>query len=159
MLAILYPRLSDANIENSYVLLLPLLHIFTKTPSYAAQSVLHALFLPTPFKFASMPTNQEGKDSTDARPSEEALKPGALYSDCSVVNIDLRGRVQDPQTEDKNEETSQAKITDDGEYGGEALGRLVWENFEESLKEREKNATGAVMQSSTSKTKDAKKDN
>ncbi|KAL5512532.1 hypothetical protein ACEPAG_3185 [Sanghuangporus baumii] len=135
----------------AYLLLLPLLHILTKTPSHAVQSVLHALFLPTPFKFASMPANQESKDVVDARPSEEVLKPGALYADCSVVSLDLRDRIQLPGPDDKQGEPSQAKLVDDGEYGGEALGRFVWESFEESLKAREKNATSSAPQTPTDK--------
>ncbi|KAL5531857.1 hypothetical protein ACEPAF_5420 [Sanghuangporus sanghuang] len=138
----------------AYVLLLPLLHIFTKTPSHAVQSVLHALFLPTPFKFASMPANQESKDLVDARPSEEVLKPGALYADCSVVSLDLRDRAQLPESDDKKEEPSQAKLMDDGEYGGEALGRFIWESFEETLKAREENATSNVPQAPADKKDD-----
>jgi hypothetical protein len=34
----------------SYILLYPLLLIFVKSSTAAAQSVLHVLFLPTPFK-------------------------------------------------------------------------------------------------------------
>ncbi|EJD08240.1 uncharacterized protein FOMMEDRAFT_75011 [Fomitiporia mediterranea MF3/22] len=132
----------------TYFLLQPLLRIFAKAPSHAVQSVLHALFLPTPFKFASIPA-KENQDSADNHPSEEALKPGALYADCSIVGIDLRNRDQIP--DDEKEAASKAKIVDDGEYGGEALGRFVWESFEESLKAREAGTSNAASTSSADK--------
>ena len=79
-----------------YILLQPLLRIFTKAPTSAIQSVLHALFLPTPFKLHQSDVGV-GSDSTTGKPSArrnrlvagEILKPGALYSDCSVIEVKL----------------------------------------------------------------------
>lgn len=86
---------------------------------------------------------------------EEILKPGALYSDCSVVKINLPNRAPLPESElsgadvqkagdagakekDKDKEKADVDVDmdvkDDGEYGGEALGRFVWEEYEKSLK-------------------------
>ncbi|KAI5116775.1 hypothetical protein M0805_008730 [Coniferiporia weirii] len=126
----------------TYILLQPILRIFAKAPSHAVQSILHALFLPTPFKRATKPVSETTKkDQTDDELPEEVLKPGALYSDCSIVRVDLQGRVQRLEGPDeKPGDTSMAELADDEEYGGEALGRLVWETFEEALKVRERDA-------------------
>jgi len=128
---------------HSYILLLPLLHISTKSPKAAIQSILHALFLPTPFKVlshtlpsddatpnASQKSNAENVPIPIAAPHrslnlihEEILKPGALYAECAVVNLDIALPDQD-----------QDQMTDDREYGGEVVGRRVWEAYEAALK-------------------------
>jgi len=128
---------------HSYILLLPLLHISTKSPKAAIQSILHALFLPTPFKVlshtlssddatpnASQKSNAENVPIPTAAPHrspnlihEEILKPGALYAECAVVNLDIALPDQD-----------QDQMTDDREYGGEVVGRGVWEAYEAALK-------------------------
>jgi len=80
------------------------------------------------------------------------MKPGALYADCSVVKI--TPRAQPPrQTTSRDGENKAAKgketqtdktedksgvLPDDGEMGGEPLGRQVWENFEAALRVWEK---------------------
>ncbi|KAH8110510.1 hypothetical protein DFH11DRAFT_1620114 [Phellopilus nigrolimitatus] len=125
-----------------YILLQPFHRILTKTPSQTIQSVLHVLFLPTPFKSVTMPvSDSSGKNPDDDLLPEEVLKPGALYSNCSIVRVDLQNRVPIPDGSDEKHGGStnpETKVSDDGEYGGETLGRLVWESFEEALKSREK---------------------
>ncbi|KAJ2917686.1 hypothetical protein MD484_g2694, partial [Candolleomyces efflorescens] len=180
-----------------YLLLQPILRIFTKSPSSAVQTVLHALFLPTPFKSLSMriaeqeaaassssSSKEDKSDSggTDKTPSSssssspsklkkpqpvfrEVLKPGALYSDCAVV-VSLKVPPPPPppsssssssgsddmkkdskKTKKEKSEKGKAKekekekgeeldisIEDDGDYGGEAVGRVVWEAYEGALK-------------------------
>ena len=79
---------------------------------------------------------------------EEVLVPGALYADCAVVvnltvkldNSDIQTQANDkikPGAETSmNEETRREviELPDDGEYGGELAGRLVWEAYEAGLK-------------------------
>lgn len=74
---------------------------------------------------------------------EEVLKPGALYADCAVVQ--LRVPLPLPLSEKENLKNKDAgtgtgeglEIEDDGEFGGEVMGRLVWEAYEEALKKWE----------------------
>ena len=80
----------------------------------------------------------------------EILKPGALYSDCSVIEVKLprvattggqigegkdmakgKGKKQGGKKEQGRLET---ELVDDGETGGEEVGRLVWERYEAQLK-------------------------
>jgi len=103
------------------MLLQPFLRLLTKSTSSAMQSVLHVLFLPTPFKSSA-------RQGTDA--PEEVLKAGALYRECAVVNL----RIPSPATADN----ADAEVPDDGEFGGVHLGQAVWESFEGALKEWEK---------------------
>ncbi|KAJ3769801.1 hypothetical protein FB446DRAFT_791051 [Lentinula raphanica] len=103
-----------------YLLFLPLLQITTKSSVAAVQSVLHALFLPTPFKLLSQQTPQTQTRSqsqggtndslidrsfTDS--PEEVLKPGALYAECAVVKL----RVPSPPLEEQNEDGDEKKET------------------------------------------------
>ena len=108
--------------------------------------MLHGLFLPTPFK-----SETHNKAETDEL-TVEVLKPGALYADCSVVRVtpgahpskqtpskDGQGKV----AMEKGKQTDKAEgksgiLPDDGEMGGESLGRQVWENFEAALRAWEK---------------------
>ena len=84
---------------NSYVLLSPFIWLLAKSSDMAMQSVLHALFLPTPFKrtlaqlsaasnaAADSPaegaSQSAGGDTVKTRVAAdsftEVLKPGALY--------------------------------------------------------------------------------
>jgi hypothetical protein len=141
------------------------------------QSILHSLFLPTPFKVLShsiseSTSQQKESDSKDPSESrlprsstslirEEVLKPGALYAECAVVNLNLsipsplQAEVE-AETEKSDGSSSKGKgkdkdkglkeevlqITDDGEYGGEAVGRMVWEAYEAALKIWEKPDNG-----------------
>jgi hypothetical protein len=56
------------------------------------QSVLHALFLPTPFK-STQSTQSTAERVKAAGPldelPDEALKPGALYAECAVVRVNV----------------------------------------------------------------------
>lgn len=117
----------------SYLTLQPILRVFTKSSLRSIQSILHVLFLPTPFKVkAKAPADNQTDDTTP----EEVLKPGAMYSECAV----LRLTVPPPQVpakkvqEGKEEATKGLEVPDDGELGGELCGRLVWEAYEEALK-------------------------
>lgn len=81
---------------------------------------------------------------------EEVLVPGALYADCAVVvkltvkldNPDTQMQVNDEvksgaKTSTNKKETRKREVIelpDDGEYGGELAGRLVWEAYEAGLK-------------------------
>ncbi|KAG6816743.1 hypothetical protein H0H87_003332 [Tephrocybe sp. NHM501043] len=136
-----------------YLLLQPLLRILTKSPTAAVQTVLHALFLPTPFKVTSKaapspkgPADQGTPiDSAVIDMPEEVLKPGALYAECAAVRLNVP-KPPDPlasegisQKEEKGKGKSGLReevieVVDDGEYGGEVMGRLVWEAYEEALK-------------------------
>ena len=92
---------------------------------------------------------------------EEVLVPGALYADCAVVvnlavkldkNPDMQVNDDDDDAEGKksgaamgtntnkkkSREEEVVELPDDGEYGGELAGRLVWEAYEAGLKVWEK---------------------
>lgn len=121
------------------------------------QTVLHALFLPTPFKVlsqSSVGTMDEKSKNTKGSPidssvidmPEEVLKPGALYADCAVVRLKVplppsavEQRASEKETVNDGETAAEVlDIQDDGEFGGELMGRLVWEAYEEALKDWEK---------------------
>ena len=130
-------------IVRRYLILQPILRIFFKSPEMAMQSMLHVLFLPTPFKVPVEPT--QVPDAT-----EEVLKPGALYRDCAVVTLqmsvsEISNVIALPNPKASSSKKGRGKageevldIPDDGEYGGEVAGRLVWEAYEEALKVWEK---------------------
>lgn len=72
----------------------------------------------------------------------EVLKPGALYRECAVVRLEVPRPPEPPRTdEEKNKEgkerAEESMLEDDGEFGGEAVGRAVWEWYEARLKEWE----------------------
>lgn len=143
---------------SRYLLFQPLLRIFTKAPTASMQTVLHTLFLPTPFKILSQAEPKSAEDKPKASVidesltdmPEEVLKPGALYSDCAVVKLKVpipasaleQGASENRSDKGKGKakEEGNAKledvidIPDDGEFGGELVGRLVWEAYEEGLK-------------------------
>ena len=77
----------NANYGARYIILNPVIRVLTKSPASALETVLHALFLPTPFKLAQsdaverQSTNEHGTATPGPRrtPDEiEVLKPGAL---------------------------------------------------------------------------------
>ncbi|KAJ7617299.1 hypothetical protein FB45DRAFT_933846 [Roridomyces roridus] len=128
-----------------YILLYPLLLLTTKSAVASIQTILHVLFLPTPFKVVQATT---AKEKSGAEP-EELLKPGALYAECAVVR-GLRVRVDESAEEESEKGAAKGKgkgkakegevemeIPDDGELGGERAGRLVWEEYERALKKWE----------------------
>lgn len=112
-----------------YIILQPLLRILTKSPTSAVQSVLHVLFLSTPFKKV-MQSSSKGS-------TQEVLKAGALYRECAVVDLWIPTPTSTPSG-DTNEGQDDTSMPDDGEFGGVHLGQSVWENFEAGLKEWEK---------------------
>jgi len=88
---------------------------------------------------------------------QELLRPGGLYSNCALVslrvNVDPELVQQDKEKPDPQPEKGKGKgkgkqdlkeevldLEDDGEYGGELAGRLVWETFEQGLKVWEANS-------------------
>ncbi|KZT03881.1 uncharacterized protein LAESUDRAFT_738043 [Laetiporus sulphureus 93-53] len=150
-----------------YIVLLPLLVVITKSPDNAIQSVLHALFLPTPMKRVFAQVNaavnsaplRDKQEATENRTFyEEVLKPGALYRECAVVQVALPPLPKRPsppagEKADKGKAKGKAKemagvtetashtgFTDDGEFGGETMGRAVWEWYEDRLKKWEAQA-------------------
>nr|VWO97984.1 Transcriptional repressor TUP1 [Ganoderma boninense] len=146
------------------VLFLPLL-LLTKTSESALQTVLHCLFLPTPLKRAQFKVDAAADDEVrkaqaqvQAAPAGgaesgrargparianvEVLKPGALYRECAVVQFDVpKPAVPLPEPKEskggKEKSTVESILEDDGEFGGEAVGRAVWEWYEVRLKEWE----------------------
>ncbi|KAG5644298.1 hypothetical protein DXG03_008716 [Asterophora parasitica] len=137
-----------------YILLQPLLRVLTKSPTASIQTVLHALFLPTPFKVLANSAPKEASDKSKGTKGtpiesfsteipEEVLKPGALYAECAIVKLKVPTPA-DPLTAEQNigKEKEKSKtgleevldIPDDGDFGGEVMGRLVWEAYEDALK-------------------------
>ncbi|KAL4249624.1 hypothetical protein ABKN59_006180 [Abortiporus biennis] len=154
-----------------YIIMYPLLFLFTKSTNAAVQSVLHVLFLPTPFKkllaqmnaaadpgLSAAQASEKKASQDDLSVPEEVLKPGALYRECSVVTIRLPSLAAPgpPEGERKEKVSDESKskgkkpesaaekesdlkkevleLEDDDEYGGEVLGRMVWEWYEKELK-------------------------
>ena len=102
-------------------------------------------------------TKEAESQSSSGIESEEILKPGALYSDCSVVKVNLSNRIPAPKEQKPEEKIeNNDKRTDDGEYGGEELGRFVWEYYETSLKKEEEKLKNSP--SSSTKSSDKKND-
>ncbi|THH32442.1 hypothetical protein EUX98_g1714 [Antrodiella citrinella] len=149
-----------------YILMYPFLWIFTKPSKTAEQTVLHTLFLPTPFKRAlaqvdaatdtasAFSPSKEKQESPEDFLPEEVLKPGALYRECAVVNLRVPSlphppeKQEDQKAKDAKKKAKKGKgkeeeeivvLEDDGELGGESLGRMVWEWYETRLKDWETN--------------------
>jgi hypothetical protein len=125
-----------------YILLNPFLRLFTKSPNAALQCTLHALFLPTPFKYLAATSDDPERrpsDDPERRPSEEVLKPGALYAECAVVPVRMPASAS-PVEDKKTKGGKETKVpdndlarSDDGELGGVKLGMQVWDDFEREL--------------------------
>nr|GAT49954.1 predicted protein [Mycena chlorophos] len=122
----------------TYALLYPFLFVFAKSAGASIETVLHALFLPTPFKILS--AEEHPKDSGEDR---EVLKPGALYAECAVVRVPMRveeetaaeAAASAPEKAPEGSGKEELKMPDDREFGGEVLGRRVWEAYEKGLRE------------------------
>ncbi|KAF8910105.1 hypothetical protein CPB84DRAFT_1764622 [Gymnopilus junonius] len=155
-----------------YVGFQPLLRILTKTPAAAMQTILHVLFLPTPFKLLAATKAAKDKTPKDALDAssfdmlEEVLLPGALYADCSAVKLtekDRQMQAEAAKAKAKGKKEDQGSleeevldIVDDGEYGGELAGRLIWEEYEVALKVWEKENPGKVQEEKTGSGKTGK---
>ncbi|KAI0250928.1 hypothetical protein BJV78DRAFT_1127092 [Lactifluus subvellereus] len=117
-----------------YILLNPLFRLLTKSPKAALQCTLHALFLPTPFKYLEIADGPRKR-------AEEVLKPGALYAECAVVPVRMPAPATSPAEDKKSQGGKETKADDgeparpdDGELGGVALGMQVWDDYERELK-------------------------
>ncbi|KAH9935102.1 uncharacterized protein BXZ73DRAFT_45573 [Epithele typhae] len=100
---------------------------------------------------AAAPASEPGaKDAKRGPPrvgNVEVLKPGALYRECAIVRLDVpvppRPVVEENEPKSKADgkkgKAAEAEIPleDDGEFGGEAVGRAVWEWYEVRLKDWE----------------------
>ncbi|KAJ3553769.1 hypothetical protein NM688_g3440 [Phlebia brevispora] len=183
-----------------YWILFPLIWLFAKSSGMGMQSVLHVLFLPTPFKRAlahayasvdaTLAAQEKAAASNESKDEKkivgdmftEVVKPGALYRECSVVAFGLPPLPPPPQQtgdKDKEENADQKKvgeaskqkgsnknsdegpgeelnIPDDGEYGGESMGRVVWEWYEKKLKTWEDSEKVAEEKDSSEHSKETK---
>jgi hypothetical protein len=131
----------------SYISLLPFLHLLTKTPTSALQSVFHVLCVPKPHTRRRIPVAEDvaqslrphsssvGSTGSEATEAEEVLVPGALYTDCSIVRLNLHvskslpGDIQD-QYQGQDDGPEQFNLG----LGNEPLGRTVWEALEDGVK-------------------------
>ncbi|KAG9312278.1 hypothetical protein JVU11DRAFT_7583 [Chiua virens] len=114
-----------------YFMAQPLLRLLTKSQTATVQSILHVLFLPTPFKSSPTPATTITTENTP----EEVLKAGALYRECAVAHV----RIPTPDgTPSSGEDQKDGFMPDDRELGGVHLGQSIWESFEVALKEWEK---------------------
>jgi len=117
-----------------YLILQPLLRIITKSSDSAIQTILHSLFLPTPLKSSIKETHGQDELTT------EVLKPGSFYTNCSVQALKISQRTKEEngsgnaKRKGKGKDTERNELPDDGELGGEELGRHVWESYEKALK-------------------------
>lgn len=151
----------------------PLLRVIAKNSNSTLQSILHALFLPTPFKFLDATAANEAESTGDAERDSEVLKPGALYTECAVVRINVPPPPTPPETDsgeaapsekdtkDTTKENSAAgsqktRRKDDGEMGGEALGTLVWDEYESELKAWEEEEDRRVREQKETEAREAK---
>ncbi|KAI9465245.1 hypothetical protein BJY52DRAFT_1245987 [Lactarius psammicola] len=120
-----------------YLILNPFFRVLTKSPRSTLQSTLHALFLPTPFKYLTA-----APDDVRKRAPEEVLKPGALYAECAVVPVHIPassipragGRSEEDKEKKRGDGDGDSPQPDDGELGGVALGMQVWDDYEQELK-------------------------
>ncbi|KAG2353545.1 hypothetical protein BDR07DRAFT_1309132, partial [Suillus spraguei] len=103
-------RFNAVRKRNKYTLLRPFLRLLTKSTTSVIKSVLHVLFLPTPFKSNAF----QGTDIP-----KEMLKAGALCRKCAIVNL----RIPTPAIAD----IANAQMPDDGGCGGVHLGQALWE--------------------------------
>ncbi|EMD33013.1 hypothetical protein CERSUDRAFT_118434 [Gelatoporia subvermispora B] len=140
----LFSKTSDAAMQTAlHVLFLP-------TPFKSAFAKISASINP-----GSADNTSEQQSTVDPAvfAAEEVLKPGALYRECAVVttripvpsslapaaneaaqdNADKKGKGKKKEGE-KATAGSETSPPDDGELGGEALGRAVWEWYEMKLK-------------------------
>ncbi|KAI0700972.1 hypothetical protein C8T65DRAFT_709564 [Cerioporus squamosus] len=146
----------------AYIVLLPFLLLFTKSSSSSLQTLLHVLFLPTPLKRAQAKVDAAADEEArqaealtpeaSSEPAEprrmgnvEVLKPGALYRECAVVQLEVprppapapAPGTKEKKGKEREEREEPSVLEDDGDFGGEVVGRAVWEWYEARLKEWE----------------------
>lgn len=99
--------------------------------------MLHVLLLPTPFKKTTQ-TSDANTSSFNKGPSQEVLRPGALYRECAIVNVQIPtpGGMTPGHGDHKD-------AMADGEFGGVTIGQSVWEAFEAGLRDWEKTTTAS----------------
>jgi hypothetical protein len=69
-------------------------------------------------------------------------KPAPSVSDDSKTGTDEKAKDEKGKGKGKGKEEDAVTLDDDGEIGGEALGRMVWEMYEAELKLWEKKCEG-----------------
>jgi hypothetical protein len=135
-----------------YIVLQPLLFIFVKSSRSAIQTILHALFLPTPYKtpIADADATPPAPPTRSTALRDEVLKPGALYAECAVVRVHVPPLAVTPEiSEEKGKEKEDGDerptMAEDGELGGVGVGTAVWEHFERALKDWEAREPPAIV--------------
>lgn len=136
--------------------------LFLPTPFKRALAQLSTATNAAAEASAELKDDTTTKDSPQTRAAAESftevLKPGALYRECSVITLTLPPLPAAPEDHESDDTTRDDKrsreksekakgkgkkpspedelfeIEDDGEYGGEGVGRVVWEWFENHLK-------------------------
>lgn len=150
------------------------LHVlFLPSPLKRAHAVLNATLNPDSTAPAADAEGdgKGGETAEGAKPplvrivDEEVLKPGTLYRECAVVQqvvpgLPLSNAGVNGKQEAKGKEKSkpaESSFPDDGELGGEAVGRVVWEWYEARLKlwEATTESTDTKPSSNESSEKDA----
>ena len=136
------------------------LHVlFLPSPLKRARAVLDAAVNPDSTASANDPEEKgrDGETAKNAKPqlvrivNEEVLKPGALYRECAVVQQivpglpsgDVGGQEKEGTKVKDENGPPEPGFPDDGELGGEEVGRVVWEWYEARLKQWEA-TTGAA---------------
>ncbi len=115
-------------LQHRYLLFQPLLRVFTKSPFSGMQTILHALFLPTPFKLLQQTTvkstNPNDKKSANVIDfstlplSGEMLLPGALYAECAVVKLNVKITPEMKEEDKKYREEAALKREKDATKAG-----------------------------------------
>ncbi|KAJ7600916.1 hypothetical protein C8J56DRAFT_999941 [Mycena floridula] len=112
----------------------PLLLLFVKSPFAATQTILHALFLPTPFKVVSqigLRSPSQKRDIPQGAPIDASILE--MPEECAVVKLDVRKPVL-PVPEKSTDKKKNPRAPEDDEFGGPSTGQLVWEAYEDALK-------------------------
>lgn len=146
--------------KSSESALQTLLHVlFLPTPLKRAQLKVDAAADEELRKAQASPPEEDSADA-DARAGAqraatmtrisnvEVLKPGALYRECAAVQVDVPKPRESPPDKDEKKSRKKGKdkvketenttvLEDDGEFGGEVVGRAVWEWYEARLKDWE----------------------
>lgn len=102
------------------------------------QTILHALFLPTPFKVLQQTTvtstkpkdkNSEGAIDLSTLPvSGEMLLPGALYAECAAVKLNIKITPEMREDDLKYREEATLKRKKDAAKAGKGKGKATEES-------------------------------